>query len=207
MKKSYTWTAPVLASALLFAALSPVVPVYAANGTAEETIQPTQAELREKYLDKMDLKSKDVLGFYHTSMNGSTDARKHNIKKAIKRINGQKLKQNETFSYNGTVGNSNISEDGWQKAGAIVNGQLVEDYGGGICQVSSTLFNAANEAGMRMVERHGHSKTVGYVPAGMDATVAYGYLDFQFANPFDEKVKIKAKTFDDEHVVIAIIRD
>ncbi|WP_370646649.1 VanW family protein [Brevibacillus sp. AF8] len=110
------------------------------------------------------------------------------------------------FSFNEIVGNSNLPVDGWQQAGVIQNGQLVDDYGGGVCQVSSTLYNAVAEAGMIMVERHNHSKSVRYVPVGQDATVAYGYKDFKFTNLYDFPVKIKAKSYDDEHVVIAIIR-
>lgn len=90
--------------------------------------------------------------------------------------------------------NSNLAEDGWLKAGVISNGQLVDDYGGGICQVSSTLYNATVEAGMAVVEPHTHSKTVGYVPVGMNATIAYGYMDFQFVNPYDFEVKYKSES-------------
>ncbi|MED4581298.1 VanW family protein [Brevibacillus choshinensis] len=202
MKKTSSLTVSVLASVILFATVTPV----SANGFTGLPEQLTPMEMRGKYVDKMDLQSKNVLGFFYTKMDGSTDARIHNIKKAMKRLNGMKVKPLEGFSYNKTVGNSNLAEEGWQKAGVIANGQLVEGYGGGICQVSSTLFNAVVEAGLTVVERHTHSKTVGYVPVGMDATVAYGYMDFQFVNPYDFDVKIKAKVYNDNQVVIAIVR-
>ncbi|MFD2371673.1 VanW family protein [Brevibacillus sp. GCM10020057] len=199
--KKLSVTMSVLAAIILFAAM----PVSAQ--VPQPATEPlTAGELREKYVDKMDLKPEKVLGFFHTSMEGSTDERIHNIKKAMKKMNGTKLAPHAVFSYNETIGNSNIAEDGWEKAGVIAGGQLTEGYGGGICQVSSTLYNAAEEAGMTVLERHAHSKTVGYVPAGMDATVAYGYLDFRFANPYDFPVKIKAKTYGDKHVVVAIVR-
>ncbi|MGG1530394.1 MULTISPECIES: VanW family protein [Brevibacillus] len=193
----------VMTTAFLFSACTAVLPTPAsALGTAE--LSP--AEQRETFLDKMDIKDKEVLGFYHTTMEGSSDARKHNIKKALKKINQEKIKPQAVFSFNEEVGNSNIEEDGWEKAGTILNGQLVDDFGGGICQVSSTLYNATAEAGMTIVERHNHSKSVGYVPAGQDATVAYGVLDFQFQNPYDFPVKIKAKAYNENDVVIAIVR-
>jgi len=206
MKKSCSVTMSVAASVILFAAAIPAVPAsaQALNHQASKPLAP--GELREKYVDKMDLKPQKVLGFFYTSMDGSTEARIHNIKKAMKKMNGTKLLPHESFSYNETIGNSNLAEDGWEKAGVIVDGQLAEGYGGGICQVSSTLFNAAAEAGMTVVERHAHGKTVGYVPVGMDATVAYGLKDFRFVNPYDFPVKIKAKTYGDKHVAVAIVR-
>lgn len=150
--------------------------------------------------------SSKLLGAYVTGMFTSTDNRISNVKKAAKRINGEVIGPNETFSFNETVGNSNLPEDGWKKAGVFIGGKLVDDYGGGICQVSSTLFNAAEEAGMVMVERHAHSRDISYVPKGRDATVAYGALDFKFANPYDYPVKIKAKVYDDTYVLVRIVR-
>lgn len=201
MKKFRSWTICLIATFVLSVLFTPLVPASANSATE---ISP--AQLREKYTDKMDLKLKEVLGFYHTSMEGSSEGRIHNIKKAMKKIDGEKIKPHQVFSYNKEVGNSNLETDGWEQAGVIMNGQLAEGFGGGICQVSSTLYNAIHEAKLTIVERHNHSKTVGYVPIGQDATVVYGVLDFQFENPYDFPVKIKAKTYDDKHVVIAIVR-
>ena len=161
---------------------------------------------RQELIDKLDVKDKDVIGLYYTSMEGSPENRVHNIKEAVKKINGEKLKPGEYFSFNQEVGNSNLAEDGWKEANVIVDGQLTEGYGGGICQVSSTLFNAVQEAQLPIQERHSHSKSVGYVPVGQDATIAYGLLDFRFSNPFDHTLKIKAKTYNDSDVVIAILK-
>ncbi|WP_228728388.1 VanW family protein [Brevibacillus composti] len=161
---------------------------------------------RHELIQKLGVDEEQVLGIYYTSMEGSTDNRKHNIVKAMRKINGEKIKPGEIFSYNEEVGNSNLAEDNWKEAHVIVNGQLTAGYGGGICQVSSTLFNAVQEAKLPIVERHTHSKTVGYVPVGQDATVAYGLLDFRFSNPFDHTLTIKAKVFDDTNVVIAILK-
>ncbi|WP_238933638.1 VanW family protein [Brevibacillus choshinensis] len=205
MKKLASLAFSVVASIMLIAAVAPVTPVFA-NTPTDQANPLSPEEIREKYVDKMDLKSEDVLGFYYTTMKGSSDARVHNIKKAAKRLNGEMLDPHETFSYNQTVGNSNLADEGWRQAGVIVGGQLVDGYGGGICQVSSTLFNAVTDAKMTVTERHSHSKRVGYVPVGMDATVAYGFMDLQFVNPFDFQVKIKAKVYDGDKVVIAIVR-
>lgn len=193
----------VMTAAFLFSACTAVLPTPASALGTEELFP---AEQREMFLAKMDIGENEVLGFYHTTMEGSSDARKHNIHKALRKINKEKIDPQAVFSFNDAVGNSNIAEDGWQKAGTILNGQLVDDYGGGICQVSSTLYNATAEAGMTMVERHNHSKSVGYVPTGQDATVAFGLLDFQFQNPYDFPVKIKAKAYNENDVVIAIVR-
>lgn len=208
MKKVRQWPITIAAVALVFSLGMNYAPEHA-MALQVDPLSPAidlQEKLQEKYVEKMDLKEEEVLGFYYSSMKNSTDARKHNIKQALSKIHNEKIKPQQVFSFNEIVGNSNLSEDGWQKAGVIQNGQLADDYGGGICQVSSTLYNAAAEAGMIMVERHSHSKSVGYVPLGQDATVAYGYKDFKFTNLYDFPVKIKAKSYDDEHVVIAIIR-
>lgn len=203
MKKFRSLTVCTVVTALLFSAGTAVLPAKVSAKSSEEM---TASELRLKYLKKMEINEADVIGFYHTTMQTSSDARKHNIKKAMEKINNEKIQPQGIFSYNKEVGNANLEEDGWKKAGVILNGQLTDDYGGGICQVSSTLYNATEEAKMTMVEHHNHSKTVGYVPAGKDATVAYGVLDFQFSNPYDFPVKIKAKTYDEKHVVVAIVR-
>ncbi|MFS0555661.1 VanW family protein [Brevibacillus sp. 179-C9.3 HS] len=204
MQKVRYWPIRIASVALVLSLGANYVPERAFALELNEFTTPVK--LQEKFVEKMDLQEEDVLGFYYSSMKDSTDARKHNIKKALSKIHNEKIKPQQVFSFNEVVGNSNVAEDGWQKAGVIQNGQLIDDYGGGICQVSSTLYNAAAGAGMTMVERHNHSKSVGYVPVGQDATVAYGYMDFKFTNLYDFPVKIKAKSYDDEHVVITIIR-
>ncbi|MBY0084290.1 VanW family protein [Brevibacillus sp. M2.1A] len=209
MKKVRHWPITMAIVALVFSLGMNYAPEHAMALQVDHRLSPAielQDKLQEKYVEKMGLKEEEVLGFYYSSMKDSTDARKHNIKQALSKIHNEKIKPQQVFSFNEIVGNSNLPVDGWQQAGVIQNGQLVDDYGGGVCQVSSTLYNAVAEAGMIMVERHNHSKSVRYVPVGQDATVAYGYKDFKFTNLYDFPVKIKAKSYDDEHVVIAIIR-
>jgi len=157
-------------------------------------------------LSRMNVNEDQVVSFFYTSAADSTEGRLHNIKKAVRRIDDEVVGPAQRFSFNATVGNADIAEDGWEPAGVIVNGQMTEGYGGGICQVSSTLYNAVLGAGLTVVERHSHSKHVGYVPVGHDATVAYGILDFQFSNPYPFPIQIEAKILDDSHVAVALVR-
>ena len=89
------------------------------------------------------------------------------------------------------------AEAGYDDAPVFMDGKLVPGIGGGICQVSSTLFNSALLAGMDIVERTPHFAPVGYMAAGRDATVAYGYLDFIFKNPYDHPIYVLAHTSGD----------
>lgn len=82
---------------------------------------------------------------------------------------------------------------GYKRAPVIVKGELSEDVGGGICQVSSTLFNAVDRAGLQIVQRYSHSKRVPYVPPGRDATVSWYGPDFRFKNKYSQPILIKAK--------------
>ena len=97
----------------------------------------------------------------------------------------------ETFSYNQTVGERTIAE-GYKEAGAYAGGRVVQDVGGGICQTSSTLYNAALLANLEIVDRSNHQFLTSYVDAGRDATVAWGSIDFQFKNTRTYPIKIEA---------------
>lgn len=132
-----------------------------------------------------------TLAKYTTIYDAGVVNRAHNIALAAKTINGTILMPGETFSYNGILGNTN-KEKGYKIGTAYVGGRVVESYGGGICQVSSTLYNCALYANLEIVERHNHSYAVTYVPAGRDATVAYGGKDFKFKNTRSYPIKIVA---------------
>lgn len=134
---------------------------------------------------------KQTLAKYTTIYDAGNYNRSYNIALAAKTINGTILLPGETFSYNGVLGNTNKAK-GYKVGTAYVGGKVVESYGGGICQVSSTLFNAALYANLEIVERYNHSYVVNYVPAGRDATVAYGGKDFKFKNTRKYPVKIVA---------------
>jgi vancomycin resistance protein YoaR len=99
----------------------------------------------------------------------------------------------DRFYFNQTVGERTPAR-GYQKAMEIVNKEFVEGIGGGICQTSSTLYNAVAQAGLEIIELHHHSKEVGYVPINKDATVSWNGYDFKFMNSKDHPVIIKTMT-------------
>jgi len=121
------------------------------------------------------------LASYTTSFSSGVVGRSKNIELSANAIDNIILGTGDIFSFNTTVGPSD-AEHGYQPAKEIVNKQLVMGIGGGICQTSSTLFNAVDQVGVSYVEKHHHSLSVGYVPAGRDATVSYGGPDFRFKN-------------------------
>lgn len=127
------------------------------------------------YLDEV------VVASYTTYFNEADTGRNKNIELSTKAIHNTIVGTGDIFSFNTIVG-PRTEETGYQPATEIVNGEFVMGIGGGICQTSSTLFNAVDQVGVKMVERHHHSLPIGYVPAGRDATVSYGSLDFKFEN-------------------------
>ncbi len=115
-----------------------------------------------------------------------------NIKITCSRINNTNVKAGEEFSFCKIVGQPN-AKDGYKEAHAFVDGKLTNQIGGGNCQVSTTLYNAAKKIdGVKITERHEHGKDVGYIEMGKDATVAYDYLDLKFENNNDFDLKLKA---------------
>ncbi|SEN73486.1 VanW family protein [Lihuaxuella thermophila] len=133
-----------------------------------------------------------LIGDYRTKFDGSNVNRTTNIRLASKAINGLILMPGEKFSFNQIVGPRTAAR-GYKKAAVIVKGEFSEGIGGGICQVSSTLFNSVDEAGLRIVARYHHSAEVTYVPPGRDATVSWGGPDFKFRNNLNKPVLIKIK--------------
>jgi vancomycin resistance protein YoaR len=134
-----------------------------------------------------------VLGKFATSYATSSKNRSDNVELAASRINGIILMPDEEFSYNKTVGNRTAA-NGFKEAPVFENGETVQGMGGGVCQVSSTLYSAVLYADLQVLERQSHSLTVSYVPKGQDATVAYGSIDFRFKNNTKGPIKLSAKT-------------
>ena len=134
---------------------------------------------------------KDLLGSQTSSFGGSTQARVNNINLAVKKINGTVLMPGESFSYNGTVGQRTLA-NGFEEAAAYSDGEVVQEVGGGICQVSSTLYCATLYARMTTVSRTNHYFRVTYLPLGQDATVSWPGPDFKFRNDREYPVKIVA---------------
>ena len=133
----------------------------------------------------------DLLATCTTTYITSKVGRTTNLKLASSKINGYVLMPGETFSYNDVVGERTV-EAGFQMAGVYSNGQEVDGLGGGICQISSTLYNIVVKSNLEIVERENHLFLTGYLPAGQDATVVYGSIDFKFKNTRDYPVKIES---------------
>ena len=131
----------------------------------------------------------NLLSSYSTSFASSSSNRATNVSLATNKINGKVLMPGEVFSFNGTVG-KRTPQAGFKVAGVYMNGQVATDYGGGICQVSSTLYNAVLRANLEIVDRSNHIFEVGYVPIGTDATVSWGAPDFKFKNSRSYPIKI-----------------
>ena len=144
-----------------------------------------------------------LIDYAITNANSSSKARLNNITLAMSMINGTKLAPGETFSFNDTVG-QRTSGRGFKMATAYSGGEVTEQVGGGICQVSTTLFNAAVKADMRIDERHNHSLTVHYVDKGKDATVDWGNQDLKFTNTSADDIYICCYLTDDKRVRFGI---
>ncbi|MFZ5651717.1 MAG: VanW family protein [Bacillota bacterium] len=147
----------------------------------------------------------DVLGECVTRFEAGSAARANNITLAAGKIDGVLVKPAEVFSFNSVLGAVD-EKNGYLKAPVISDGQLVDDFGGGICQVSTTLYGAALLSGFEIVERYPHSKPVKYVPPGLDVTVSEGQKDFRFKNNLDRAVYIHSTTGpEDGYVKVVII--
>ncbi len=130
-----------------------------------------------------------ILASYTTYFRTSPYNRAHNIDVASEALSGTLVKKGKIFSFNSAVG-PRVTSKGYKEAPVIIDGKLVPGIGGGVCQVSSTLYNAILLAGLMPVERAPHYLPVSYVPPGRDATVAYGVIDFRFKNNLPGNVYI-----------------
>lgn len=133
----------------------------------------------------------DLLGTFTTRYDAGNVSRTTNLAIACKKLNGQVIQPGEVFSYNKALGKRSV-ENGYKEAAVYVNGGVENGLGGGICQISSTLYNTVLFANLGIVERHQHSFTTSYVDPGRDATVVYGALDFKFKNTRKYPVKLEA---------------
>ena len=164
-----------------------------------ETNLPNETEIA--YEDT----TSNLLATYSTSLESSSDARINNIEIVCERLNNYILKPGETFSYNNVTGPFG-EDDGFEKAPILLqNGEKTKGYGGGVCQLSSTLYNVVKNINqVEITERHHHSSPVSYVPEGEDATVSLqSNLDFQFVNHNQYPIRFKAKCENNEVTVWA----
>ena len=144
-------------------------------------------------IDEETLANMGEIAAYTTTFKTWEINRSHNLNTAANRLNGAVINPREVFSFNKQVG-MRTTEQGYRDAMVIVGGKFEPGMGGGICQVSSTLYNACLLAGLDIVERSNHNLAVSYVPLGQDATVVYGALDFKFKNNTGYPVYIRSVT-------------
>ena len=131
----------------------------------------------------------DLLAKFSTNYNARDTDRTTNLRLAAEKINGTVLMPGETFSYNTVVGERTIAA-GYKEAAMYQNGEVVDGLGGGVCQISTTLYNAVLYSNLEIVERRNHQFVPSYAKAGRDATVVYGSIDFKFKNTRNYPVKI-----------------
>jgi len=129
---------------------------------------------------------------YVTSLQGRTPSQVHNLKLAAQRINGMILQPGQVFSFVKQVGPW-TADMGYVRAPVSYDGELVRDWGGGVCQTSTTLYNAGLLAGLEVVERHHHHWPTRYAPLGRDAAVAYSSIDLKFRNTLPAPVRIVSR--------------
>jgi len=127
---------------------------------------------------------------FSTKIMDEDNHRDNNMEISLSKLNGTIVKNGDTFSFNEIVG-SPTPDKGYEKAGVFIEDQYKKDYGGGNCQVSTTLYNAVLKVdGLKVTERHEHTQEVYYVPLGKDAAVAYGEIDLKFQNHTGHDIKI-----------------
>lgn len=163
---------------------------------SEEESASMQVEVVQPKVTKEQLEAmmfRDTLGTFSSRYSASNVARSANVALAASRINDVILLPGETFSYDKTV-KPRTKANGYKDAPVYVGNKVESGVGGGICQTSSTLYSAVLYANLEIVSRTSHSLPVGYVPAGQDATIAEGYIDFLFRNNTEYPIKISAST-------------
>ena len=131
------------------------------------------------------------LATYTTSYNEGEVSRSANVKLATRKVNGTVLNPGEIFSFNKVVGQRSY-ENGFKDAKIFLSDKVVDGTGGGICQVSSTIYPAVLYSDLKIVERRNHNFVVSYAKSGIDATVVYGAIDFKFQNNMQNPIRIKA---------------
>lgn len=165
--------------------------ILEASATGGKVEMPLYITESGYYFEDIPYLENVVVASYTTYFNTDDVGRNKNIELSAKAINNVIVGSGDYFSFNTVVGPRDEA-NGYQPAPEIINKKVVMGIGGGICQTSSTLFNAVDQIPVKFVERHHHSLDVGYVPKGRDATVSYGSLDFRFHNTSDVPFLIKA---------------
>lgn len=166
--------------------------IYDSNTSYNENLQKTETKIEET-----------LLASFATNIYDNDTNRVENIALAISKINGKELNPDEIFSFNETVGPMDLDHGFKESTVFDANGNVIKAPGGGMCQISSTMYCACLDGNLEIIERHPHSRRVDYVPVDKDATIYYNTLDFKFKNNTNNKLKIYA-TSDEYNVTITI---
>ena len=180
----------------LYDTVAPKLSALALTVRTEIPVEETEPVITDDALASID----GVLASYHTQYTPGN--RGHNITLAAGKLNGTLVKPNGIFSFNDTVG-LRTAAAGYKVAGVILDGQLADGIGGGVCQVSSTLYNAILLAGLTPTARTSHALPSAYCPPGLDATVADGQIDLQFRNQLAHSIYLLTNA--DEHTLTVYV--
>ena len=164
--------------------------------STEENLSNNTTNSSSETYKKEEIKPKEEkLSEFSTKIYDKTDERQHNLEITCATLNEQIVKKGEEFSFTNVIGKATPNK-GYEKAKIFdKQGNVEEGYGGGICQISTTLYNAVKDiSGITITERHDHSNTVPYAKKGDDAAVAHGSYDFKFINNTDSDIIIHAES-------------
>lgn len=173
------------------------------NDAIDYTANRLSVELKNNTVLNNDVSNEPVIveeeiSSFSTKIIDEDDARDTNIRITCNAINGTIIKNGEEFSFNKEAGNP-TPDRGYKKAGVFIDGELKKGYGGGNCQVSTTIYNAVNKIdGVNITERHEHEKEVGYIKMGKDSTVVYDNLDLKFENNTGYDIKLYTELSDNK---------
>lgn len=173
------------------------------NDAIDYTANRLSVELKNNTVLNNDVSNEPVIveeeiSSFSTKIIDEDDARDTNIRITCNAINGTIIKNGEEFSFNKVAGNP-TPDRGYKKAGVFIDGELKKGYGGGNCQVSTTIYNAVNKIdGVNITERHEHEKEVGYIKMGRDSTVVYDNLDLKFENNTGYDIKLYTELSDNK---------
>ena len=171
------------------------------SGSAGQTVIVAQQVVKPKETADDISSQMGLMASAQTKVEGNAN-RRSNITLALNTINGRRVEPGEVFSFNGVVGERTAAA-GYKMAGAFMDGLLTEEYGGGICQVSTTLFNAIAKADLELIARSPHSRPVKYVDKGKDAAVSWPNQDFRFMNDTPYPVFI-VSSYDEKSQICAV---
>lgn len=167
------------------------------NSTENASVENNSAGENTNSDNSSGNQEKEIASFT-TKIYSKDSDRQNNVTKACSTLNDTTVNNGATFSFTNTIGKTS-SAKGYEKANVFQDGKVVEAMGGGLCQVSTTLYNAVLKVkDLKVTERHSHSNSVPYIKSGKDAAVAYGSYDFKFVNNTGKTIKIKASNTKDD---------